>query len=317
MKSTAPNKIVIIGAGYVGATTAFTLMHSGLVSELVLIDIDQKKAEGEVMDLNHSLAFLKPMAIKVGDYSDTADADIIIMTAGPSIPPGGTRLDLAKNNSRIMRDVMQKIVEHTRSATILVASNPVDILTQVAVESVGYDPRKVIGSGTVLDSSRFRYLLSEHCGIDARNIHGYILGEHGDSEVPAWSLTNIAGTQIDEYCNGCEGQCTKIDKDDIFVKVRDAGYDIIARKPATYYGVSMAIRRIVEAILRNENAILTVSSVQTGAYGISDIALSLPTIVNAEGISKILELPLTDEEHVLLHKSADTLKEILSYASNV
>lgn len=314
MKSTAPNKIVIVGAGYVGATTAFTLMHSGLVSELVLIDIDQRKAEGEVMDLNHSLAFLKPMSIKVGDYSDTADADIIIMTAGPSIPPGGTRLDLARNNSKIMTEVMENIVKYTRNAIIIVASNPVDILTQVAVESVGYDPNKIIGSGTVLDSSRFRYLLSEHCGIDARNIHGYILGEHGDSEVAAWSLTNIAGTQIDEFCSGCEGECQRINKEDIFVKVRDAGYDIIARKPATYYGVSMAIRRIVEAILRNENAILTVSSVQTGAYGIRDIALSLPTIVNAEGISKVLELPLSSDEHEKLLNSAKTLKSILAHA---
>jgi len=316
MKSTTPNKIVIIGAGYVGATTAFTLMHSGLISELVLIDIDQKKAEGEVMDLNHSLSFLKPMSIRVGDYSETADADIIIMTAGPSIPPGGTRLDLAKNNSKIMTSVMKEIVKYTRDAIILVASNPVDILTQVAVQAVGYDPQKVIGSGTVLDSSRFRYLLSEHCGIDARNIHGYILGEHGDSEVAAWSLTNIAGTRIDEYCGGSCNDCAKIDKEAIFIKVRDAGYDIIERKPATYYGVAMAIRRIVEAILRNENSILTVSSVQTGAYGISDIALSVPTLVNSKGISKVLELPLDDNEHKLLLKSADTLKEILFYALN-
>jgi len=316
MKSTNPNKVVIIGAGYVGATTAFTLMHSGLVSEMVLIDIDQKKAEGEVMDLNHSLSFLKPMNIKVGGYEETENADIIIMTAGPSIPPGGTRLDLARNNSKIMREVMGQIVQYTRDAIILVASNPVDILTQVAAESVGYDPKKVIGSGTVLDSSRFRYLLSEHCNIDARNIHGYILGEHGDSEVPAWSLTNIAGTQIDAYCNQCEGQCTGFNKDEILAKVRDAGYDILERKAATYYGVSMAIRRIVEAILRDENAILTVSSVQTGHYGISDIALSVPTIVNAEGIDQILELPLSSDEHTLLHKSADTLKEILKYANS-
>jgi len=215
-----------------------------------------------------------------------------------------------------MTSVMEEIVKHTRDAIILVASNPVDILTQVAVEAVNYDPKKIIGSGTVLDSSRFRYLLSEHCGIDARNIHGYILGEHGDSEVATWSLTNIAGTRIDEYYGGSCNDYANIDKDAIFIKVRDAGYDIIERKPATYYGVAMAIRRIVEAILRNENSILTVSSVQTGAYGISDIALSVPTLVNASGISKVLELPLDENEHRQLLKSADTLKEILFYALN-
>ena len=312
MKSQTSNKVVIIGAGYVGATTAFTLMGSGLISEMVLIDLDVKKAEGEVMDLNHGLAFSKPMTIKVGTYADCSDADIIIMTAGPSIPPGGTRLDLAKQNSNIMKSVMASIVEYTRDALIVVASNPVDILTQVGVESVGYDPKKVIGSGTVLDSARFRYLLSQQCRVDARNVHGYILGEHGDSEVAAWSLTNIAGTRLDKYCTATDNNmCTAIDREAILKDVREAGYHILDRKDATYYGVSMAIKRIVEAILRNENSILTVSSLQTGAYGINNIALSVPTIVNSQGVSKILELEIDDEELNLLHKSADALKDIL------
>lgn len=314
MKSNTSNKVVIIGAGYVGSTTAYTLMQSGLVSELALIDLDVKKAEGEVMDLNHGLSFTKPMTIKVGTYEDCKDADLIIMTAGPSIQPDGTRLDLAKQNATIMTSIMKEVVKHTREAIILVATNPVDILTQIAVEAVEYDPKKVIGSGTVLDSARFRYMLSHHCKVDARNVHGYILGEHGDSEVAAWSLTNIAGTPLDDYCEGCNKEgCSRIDKEDILRRVRDAGYHIIDRKVATYYGVSMAIKRITEAILRNEHSILTVSSMLNGEYGVSGIAMSVPTIVSSEGIHKIVELKLADDEKVLLTKSADTLKDILAH----
>ncbi len=314
MKSKTSNKVVIIGAGYVGSTTAYTLMQSGLVSEIALIDIDVKKAEGEVMDLNHCLAFTKPITIKVGTYEDCSDADLIIMTAGPSIQPGGTRLDLAKQNSQIMTSIMKEIVKYTREALILVATNPVDILTQVAVESVDYNPKKVIGSGTVLDSARFRYMLSQHCKVDARNVHGYILGEHGDSEVAAWSLTNIAGAQLDDYCTSCNsGTCTGLDKEKLLRNVRDAGYHIIDRKVATYYGVSMAIKRISEAILRNEHSILTVSSMQSGAYGIDDIAMSVPTILSSDGIHKIVELKLSDSELMLLKKSGEKLQSILDY----
>jgi len=314
MKSKTSNKVVIIGAGYVGSTTAYTLMQSGLVSEIALIDIDVKKAEGEVMDLNHCLAFTKPITIKVGTYADCSDADLIIMTAGPSIQPGGTRLDLAKQNSQIMSSIMNEIVKYTRDALILVATNPVDILTQVAVESVNYNPKKVIGSGTVLDSARFRYMLSQHCKVDARNVHGYILGEHGDSEVAAWSLTNIAGAPLDEYCSSCNSEiCTGLDKEKLLRNVRDAGYHIIDRKVATYYGVSMAIKRITEAILRNEHSILTVSSMQTGAYGIKGIAMSVPTIVSSDGIHKIVELNLSDSELKLLKKSGEKLQSILDH----
>lgn len=313
MKSKTSNKVVIIGAGYVGSTLAFSLMQTSMISELAIIDINPEKVEGEVMDLNHGLPFAKPMTIKVGTYEDCKDADLIVMTAGPSIQPGGTRLDLAKQNANIMESVMYEIVKHTRDAIILVASNPVDILTQVAVESVGYDPKKVIGSGTVLDSARFRYLLSQHCDIDARNIHGYILGEHGDSEVAAWSLTNISGTRLDAYCETCINHCDTEAREEIFRKVRDAGYDVIARKDATQYGVSLAIRRIIEAILRNENSILTVSSVLQGQYGINGIALSVPTIVNSEGIKRVLELPLEPIETKQLLASSQKLKGILEH----
>lgn len=305
------NKIVVIGTGFVGSTTAFTLMHSSLISEMVLIDINSEKAEGEAMDLNHGLSFVKPMDIRVGDYSDCKDADIIIMTAGPSMEPGQTRLDLANKNSVIMKSIMENIVKYTRDAIILVATNPVDILTYIGAKSVGYEESKIIGSGTVLDSSRFRYLLSQHFNVDARNVHGYIIGEHGDSEVAAWSLANIAGVKLDQYCPICSNAFGSDDKARIFENVRDAGYHILERKDATYYGVALTIRRITEAILRNENAILTVSSVIRGQYGISDIALSLPSIVNRQGIHRVLELPLEEDEINRLNASANKLKDIL------
>ncbi len=305
------NKVVVIGTGFVGSTTAFTLMHSSLISEMVLIDINAEKAEGEAMDLNHGLSFVKPMDIRVGDYSDCKDADIIIMTAGPSMEPGQTRLDLASKNSLIMKSIMESIVKYTRDAIILVATNPVDILTYIGAKSVGYEESKIIGSGTVLDSSRFRYLLSQHFNVDARNVHGYIIGEHGDSEVAAWSLANIAGVKLDQYCPICSNAFGSDDKTRIFENVRDAGYHILERKDATYYGVALTIRRITEAILRNENAILTVSSVINGQYGITDIALSLPSIVNRQGIHSVLELPLEENEITLLQASADKLKDIM------
>lgn len=306
------NKVVIIGAGFVGSTIGFTLMHSSLVSEMTFIDINEEKALGEVMDLNHGVSFLKHIDIKVGDYSDCKDADLIIISGGPSIKPGETRLDLARKNSIIIQDMMKNITKYTTDAVILIVSNPVDILTYVAAKSCGYDPKKIIGSGTVLDSSRFRYILSELCNVDPRNIHGYIIGEHGDSELAAWSLTNIGGATFENVCPVCvnKNSC-ELDKDKILSEVRDAGYEVLKRKGATYYGVAIATRRIAEAILRNENAILTVSSVLNGEYSIEGVALSVPTIVNRNGIHKITELPLSKEELYSLKESATKLKDII------
>ncbi|WP_099191814.1 L-lactate dehydrogenase [Tepidibacter mesophilus] len=304
------NKVIIIGTGFVGSTTAFTLMHSSLISEMVLIDINKQKAEGEAMDLNHGVSFVKPMDIRVGDYSDCKDADIIIITAGPSIQPGETRLDLANKNTTIIESTMNEIIKYTKDALIIIATNPVDVLTYVAVKSVNYDKNKVIGTGTVLDSSRFRYLLSNKFNIDTRNVHGYIIGEHGDSEVAVWSLTNVAGSRIDKDCPLCIDSCD-INTKKIFEQVRDAGYEILKRKGVTQYGISLATRRIVEAILRNENSVLTVSSVLNGEYNLSNVALSIPTIVNKNGVGKKLDLKLEDEEMSNLKKSSDKLRGIL------
>lgn len=312
MKNLRGNKVVVIGTGFVGSATAFTLVHSGLLSELVLIDINKAKAEGEVMDLNHSMYFLKPVDIKVGDYSDCKDADIIIITAGPSIAPGETRLDLAHKNAKIMKSMMEEIIKYTRDAIILVATNPVDIMTYVACKSVNYDQHKVIGSGTVLDTSRFRYLISEKCHVDVRSIHSYIIGEHGDSEVAAWSLTNIAGTRIDKYCPSAKDHPVEINRDEILNSVRKSAYEIIKRKGSTSYGIALALRRITEAILRDEDSILTVSSILNGEYGLNNLAISIPTIVNRKGIEKVLNLPLEDEEIHALTESAKTLKNTIN-----
>ncbi len=304
-----PNKIAIIGAGGVGATTAYALMIQGIASEIVLIDIDRKRAEGEAMDLNHGASFVKPAEIYAGDYSDCSEANIIIITAGANQKPDETRLDLVKKNTAIFKDIIPQITKYNQGAILLVVTNPVDILTYVTLKLSDFPKNKVIGSGTVLDSSRFRSLISRNCEVAASNVHGYIIGEHGDSEVPVWSLTNIAGTPIETYCPICKNDCASSDRQVIADKVKNAAYEIIERKGATFYAVALAVARIVRSIIRDENAILTVSSLMEGYYGIDNISLSLPTVINNTGISKVLELPLADKERNKFINSANTLKK--------
>lgn len=311
MKDSQVKKIAIIGAGFVGSTTAYTLMMSGLVSELVLIDINKDKAEGEVMDLNHGMQFVRPVRVYHGDYSDCAGSDIVIITAGANQKPGETRIDLVHKNTAIFKSIITEVKKYTSDCILLVVTNPVDILTYVTWKISGFPVSRVIGSGTVLDTARFRYLLGRHAGIDPRNVHAYIIGEHGDTEVPAWSLTNIAGMTMDEFCRSCskcEGQLSKYE---IYNEVKNAAYQIIERKGATYYAVALAVKRIVEAILRDENSILTVSSLLEDKYGVSGVCLSLPSIVNSSGISSVLDLPLNSEEISLFRKSAESMKEVI------
>lgn len=307
-------KVSIIGAGFVGATTAYTLMLSGIFSEMVIIDINKEKARGEVMDLNHGLPFAKPVKIYQGTYKDIQDSDIIIISAGANQKEGETRLDLVQKNTEIFKSIVSEIVKYTtpEKSILLVVTNPVDILTYVTAKISGWPPEKVIGSGTVLDTARFRYLIGEHVGVDTRNVHGYILGEHGDTELPAWSLTNIAGMPMDEYCRACKSCNEGRSRLEIFENVKNAAYDIIKMKGATYYAVALAVQRIVEAIMRDEHSILTVSSLLYGQYGLSDVCLSVPSVVDRNGINRILEVPLSDEEKQLLHKSGNTLKEVIS-----
>jgi len=305
-------KISIIGAGYVGSTTAYALMMEGLASEIVIVDINKEKAVGEVMDLSHGTQFVKPVDIIAGDYKDTKDSDIVIITAGAGPKPGETRLDLIGKNYKIFKSMIPEIVKYSPNSILLVVSNPVDVLTYVTYKFSGFPSDRVIGSGTVLDSSRFRYLLSKHFDVDVRNIHSYILGEHGDSEIAAWSLTNIAGIDVDNYCKCICKNCGGDFKMGILDQVRNAAYEILDRKGYTSYAVALAIRRIVEAILRNENSILTVSSLLKGQYGIEDVYLGVPTIIGDTGVKRSLEVNLNEEEKRSLKQSADVLKDTLN-----
>ncbi len=309
------NRITIIGTGFVGSTTAYTLMLSGLVSELVLIDLNEEKVEGEVMDLNHGMSFVRPVKIYKGDYSDCSGSDIVIIAAGVNQKPGETRIDLVHKNTEVFKSIISKVIKFNSNCILLVVTNPVDILTYVTYKISGFPKERVIGSGTVLDTARFKFLLGEHTGIDARNVHGYIIGEHGDTEVAAWSVTNIGGIPIEKYCKDCNKCKEGETREDIFQKVRNAAYEIIKRKGATYYAVAAAVIRIVEVILRNENSIITVSSLLEGQYGLNDVCLSLPTVVNRKGIGKVLDLPISETEKKLLVKSGNTLKDIIKILS--
>jgi len=304
-------KVTVIGAGFVGSTTAYTLMLSGLVSELVLIDLNTEKAQGEVMDLNHGMPFVRPVRIYRGEYSDCAGSDIVIISAGVNQKPGETRLDLVHKNTSIFKSIVGEVIKHISECILLVVTNPVDILTYVTYKISGFPKNKVIGSGTVLDTARFRYLLGDHAGIDTRNIHAYIIGEHGDTEVATWSLANIAGISMDDYCEKCHRCKERISREKIYEEVKNAAYEIINKKGATYYAVALAVRRIVEAIVRNENSILTVSSLLDGQFGLNDICLSLPSIVNRNGVERILDVPLNQVEKELLLKSGNSIKEII------
>lgn len=305
------NKISIIGSGFVGSTTAFAIMDAGLVSDIVLVDINRDKSEAEAMDLTHGAAFVKTVNITAGILEDTVGSDLIIITAGIGPKPGESRLDILNKNIPIFKDIVPKLAQFSPEAIFLVVSNPVDILTYITYKFSGFPSHRVIGSGTVLDTSRFKSILSKQFSIDARNIHAYIIGEHGDSEIAAWSTIKIAGMGIDEYC--------KIDKLDyneefktfITDEVKHAAYEIINRKGYTNYAVALAVRRITEAILGDEQSILTVSGLQNGESSLNDVYIAMPSIVGRNGIRKILPIPLSEDEFKKLNDSANLLREII------
>ena len=307
-------KIAIIGTGYVGATTAFTLMESGLANEIVLVDINEEKSAGEAMDLSDAASFTEPTKIYSGKYNDCKDASIIIYTAGANQKKGESRLELVQKNYIILKDIIPRIMASGTEAIILIVANPVDILTYLALKISGYPENKLFGSGTILDSSRFRYRLSEYCKVNVYNVHAYVIGEHGDSEVLLWSSANIAGLGIDNYCK-LRG-LKLLDRENITHQVRSAAYEIISKKGATYYAISLALREICESILRNENTILTVSGLIKDIYGINDCCLSLPCVINNKGKGKPISLPLSQEEEKLLQNSAETLKLIIKETRN-
>lgn len=307
-------KVAIVGAGFVGASAAYAMSINNLVSELVLIDVNKEKAYGEALDISHGLSFAGHMKVYSGEYSDVKDCDVIVVTAGAARKPGETRLDLAKKNATIMKSIVTEIMKYYNRGTIVSVSNPVDVLAYMTQKWSGLPASKVIGSGTVLDSARFRTHISAALNIDIANVHGYVIGEHGDSQLPLWSATHIAGTQFDEYiaANGLN-----IDKDALFAEVKAAGATIIKNKGATYYGIALSINRIVESILKDFNTIMPVGTVLDGQYGLKDVLVNVPTIVGANGAEKVLELKVTDYEMELLKKSAEAVKAVINEVKDI
>jgi len=308
-----PRKVVIVGAGAVGSTFAYTLAQSGLADEILLRDHNHDLAMGQVLDLAHGQAFFPSVQIREAQTADFADAHLIVITAGSKQRPGESRLDLLQRNVKIIYEIMDEIVAQKSSAVVLIVSNPVDILTYAAYKRSGWPRGRIIGSGTVLDSARFRSLLSQHCGVDVHNVHAYILGEHGDSEFAAWSMTNLAGLSIDQYCQ----LCSKCDdwheaRKKLADDVKHSAYHIIEYKGATWFGVGLALTQIAAAILRNQHGVLTVSSVLEGEFGLSGVSLGVPCIVSQNGVERILEVNLPPDEHSALVKSATVMKETIA-----
>lgn len=304
-------KAAIIGCGFVGASTAFHLMQKGLFSEMVLIDADQEKAEGEAMDLSHGRPFAHTMKIYAGGYEDIGDCALVVITAGANQKPGETRTALVHKNVAIFQSIIPQITKQQFQGILLIVTNPVDVLTYAAWKISGYPKERVMGSGTVLDSARFRYLLGEHLNVDSRSVHAMIIGEHGDSELAVWSGANVSGIDLDDFWKIRGLSHHEEEKEQIYRRVRDSAYRIIERKGATYYGVAMAIGRIAECIIRDEHAVLPVSSLMEGEYGLTDLCISVPTIVGSDGSEKVLEIPLDEKEQKELEKSAQEIREIL------
>lgn len=304
-------KVVIIGAGKVGASVAYTVMMNNLTSEVVLIDVDREKANGEALDICHGIAYLRQVIVRDGDYADCTDAGIIVITAGIPRQPGQSRLDLANVNISVTCDIVQKIMQYAQNPIIIVISNPVDVLTYIVQKESGLPASRVIGSGTALDTGRFRYLLSRQCDVDVRSVNAYIVGEHGDNGVPVWSQASIGTKSLDEYCQDDHKKCPQTIKEQIFEQTRVAGAEIIKKKGATFYGVALAAASIVGAIIGDENATFTVSSTLDGQYGINDVALSLPCIINKNGIERYDDIRMDKAELQKFKDAADKLKNVL------
>ena len=307
------SKVAIVGPGNVGSTFAFALMISGLAREIVLIGRNREQAEGECMDLNHGASFVPPVHIYAAGYEGCKDADVVVITAGARQQVGETRLDLAQRNADIFKTIIPQIVEYEGNAILLVVSNPMDVLTYLTIKLSGFPPQRVIGSGTVLDSSRLRFLISQHCRVDPRNVHAYIIGEHGDNELPVWSHASIGGMLFPQYCPACKLQCDyKTELGENFEEVKNSAYKIIEVKGATYYAVALALVRIVAAILRDENSVLPVSTLINDYYSIHDVCLGIPSVVNRNGVERILKLDLSSAEQEQLRHSAQALKEVIA-----
>ena len=311
MKNVNQRKVAMIGCGFVGSSSAFALMQSGLFSEMVLIDVDKDRAEGEAMDISHGVPFAHPMNIYAGDYADIHDAAVIIVTAGENQKPGETRLDLIKKNVSIFSSIMPQIKVANPQGVMVIVSNPVDILTYAAIKMSGMPENRVFGSGTVLDTARLKSMVGNRMSVDARSVHGYIVGEHGDSEMVVWSSANVSGVPLDDFA-ALRGISNMHEiKEEIQDDVKNSAYHIIEKKKATYYGIAMSVTRICSAIVRDEKCILPVSTIVNGDYGIRDVALSIPAIVGRNGIETRVPILMNDEERARLVESAEVLKKTM------
>jgi L-lactate dehydrogenase len=305
-------KAVMVGCGFVGSASVFALMQSGLFSEIAMIDADMDKAEGEAMDISHGIPFAKHMRVYAGDYDDVRDAGIVIVTAGANQKPDETRLDLVHKNVGIFKSIIPEIASRDFKGILLVVANPVDILTAVAQKLSGLPENRVIGSGTVLDTGRLKTRLSEHLGVDSRSIHAFIIGEHGDSEIAAFSSANVSGIPLNNFCE-MKGHFNHDESEKFIAEdVKNAAYEIIQRKRATYFGVAMAVKRICECIVRDEKSILPVSTMMHGEQGIEGVVLSMPCVVGGDGIETQVPIKLDEDEAKRLRESADILKGIMA-----
>jgi L-lactate dehydrogenase len=309
-------KVVIVGAGAVGSSLGYALAQSGVANEIILMDANNDLAEGQVLDLAHGLPYYPPVEIRTGTRADYADASVIVITAGAKQHPGESRLNLLQRNASIVGSIVDEITGQGSSGTIVIATNPVDIITHVALKRSGWPSGRVIGSGTVLDSARFRYLISTHFNVDVGNVHAYILGEHGDSEVPVWSMTHVAGVEINEYAEKYGSGEWPAARERIAREVKESAYHIISYKGSTYYAIGMALVRIVGAILQDQQSVLTVSTLLNGEYGLSEVCLSIPCILGHGGVLKTVEASLTEDEQIALKRSARILKEALDSLSS-
>ena len=305
-------KVAVVGLGFVGSASAFALMQSGLFSEMVLVNRDMSKAEGEALDISHGLPFAKPMKIYAGTYDDIVDAAVIVITSGAGQKPGETRLDLVRKNVEVYRSIIPEIAKRDCEGILLIVSNPVDILTSAAVKLSGFPENRVFGSGTVLDTARLKYLLGEHLNVDSRSVHAFIIGEHGDSEIAAWSSANVSGVPLHNFCEMRGHFDHEKAMYGIAEGVKNSAYEIIEKKKATYYGIAMSVKRICEAIVRDEKSILPISSIQHGQYGIEGVALSMPAVVGKNGVETLVPIELNEAEQTALRQSAETLKQVLN-----
>jgi L-lactate dehydrogenase len=315
-------KIMIIGAGSVGSTIVYALMIQNNARDIFLVDINDQKVQGEVLDLSHGLAFVSPIELHVGSYKDCGNMDVIIITAGAKQNPGENRIDLLNKNISIMSKIMHDIIDNLGSSKpiILIVSNPVDILTYFAQKITNYPKEKIFGSGTVLDTGRLRYEISNYCKIDARNIHGYIIGEHGDSEFALWSSLSIGNLKFEDFCLGCtrcDKKCNSGVQQLLFNKVKNAAYVIIDSKGFTNFGIGLAVSRIVESIVKNQHSILPVSAVLEEQYNLSDVALGIPCVLGNQGIERIVEVPMNENEQKSLFESSNKLKQLINDVNEV